>query len=200
MITIEEIEKRSEQGVLRPFLCLADNGRRYFVKGRGAGTANLIAEYVAGKLGRALKLPIPPCEIVRVPEELIRASAVEGVLDLGSGPAFGSEYVPFVQEVGAKHLTAIAPELKRMVLLFDWWIQNEDRSFKGAAGNPNLLWDTRCNALVVIDHNLAFDATFAARRFWETHIFSEERGALCAREFREAHQRLLAECCRMGRV
>ena len=66
-ITIEEVYKRSEQGVLRPFLCRGSDGETYFVKGRGAGYRGLIGEYACARLGTLLGLPIPAFVIVEVP-------------------------------------------------------------------------------------------------------------------------------------
>jgi hypothetical protein len=60
-------------------------------------------------------------------------------------------------------------ETQRDVLVFDWWVHNMDRT----VGNPNLLWDTAEKKLVVIDHNLAFDAQFNAHDFALDHIFSD---------------------------
>ena len=182
-VEIESVISRSEQGVLRPFLCVGANGLQYFVKGRGAGRTNLITEYIVGRLGQTLHLPIAPFEIVNVPQALIAGSAVEGIGELGTGPAFGSEKVPFGQELGRLHLTRVPQELRRRVLLFDWWVQNEDRSFGPAGGNPNLLWNTETQQLVVIDHNLAFDIDFGADRFWGNHIFREERSAFLDEHF-----------------
>lgn len=65
-----------------------------------------------------------------------------------------------------------AAGLQRDVLIFDWWIHNGDRTLTSHSGNPNLLWDTKAHKLVVIDHNLAFEAGFDARVFSETHVFS----------------------------
>ncbi len=184
MTTIVEVERRSDQGVLRPFLCVGDNGRRYFVKGHRAGRSSLIAEWIGGNLGRALGLPIPAFEIVNVPPEIAASGAVEGIAELGSGPAFASELVPLVQELGATHLPLVPLPLKRNILLFDWWIRNEDRKFNGSAGNPNLLWDNQTNALVVIDHNAAFDPFFDAEAFWHDHTFSSEKSAFADVEYR----------------
>lgn len=184
MITIEEVEGRSSQGVLRPFLCRCDDGKRYFVKGRGAGRSSLIAEFLAGSIGRSLGLPIPPFEIVQVPEVLIHASAVSGIHELGSGLAFASERLPFVQEFGATTYRRVPQVLRQQVLLFDWWIRNQDRSFRGTDGNPNLLWNEDQKSLVVIDHNLAFDETFDASVFWEVHVFADERDAFLDLVFR----------------
>lgn len=126
MIHIVEVEGRSEQGVLRPFICRAENGERYFVKGRGAGRAGLIAEYVAGTLGKAFGLPIPPFEVAQVPVSLIEGSAVEGIRELGSGPVFASRRIPFVQEFGASTYRRVPPELRQRILLFDWFAREKE--------------------------------------------------------------------------
>ena len=59
-ITIEEVYKRSEQGVLRPFLCRGSDGETYFVKGRGAGYRSLIGEEVRNSWGDTRKLERGP--------------------------------------------------------------------------------------------------------------------------------------------
>ena len=46
------------------------------------------------------------------------------------------------------------------------------------AGNPNLLWRASENRLLVIDHNLAFDAAFDETGFFETHVFREDADTL----------------------
>jgi hypothetical protein len=191
VITITEVLRRSEQGVLRPFLCVGDNGRQYFVKGRRAGSSSLIAEWVCGNLGRRLGLPIPEFEIVAVPMELVSSSVVDGIGELGSGPAFGSEVVRFVQELGAAHKGLVSAELRRDILVFDRWIQNEDRAFSGTAGNPNLLWDNQREQLVVIDHNAAFDPQFDVANFWKSHAFRDERSVLEQTEFQDEQKERL---------
>jgi hypothetical protein len=146
----------------------------------------LITEFLAGRLGQRLGLPLAPFEIVRVPEALIRSSAVEGIAELGAGLVFGSEKVEFAQELGRLHLTRVDADLRRKVLIFDRWVNNEDRSYGPAGGNPNLLWDTAANQMVVIDHNLAFDLDFDSARFWQNHIFRAEEAILSDPAFRAA--------------
>jgi len=60
MIQIIEIIRRSDQGVTRPFLCRAEDGAIYFVKGRHAGHRSLICELLGGLLTENLRLPIAP--------------------------------------------------------------------------------------------------------------------------------------------
>lgn len=171
MITIERVDKRSTQGVLRPFLCTAEDGTQYFVKGKGAGRESLIAEWIAGHLGRLMNLPIPQFEAVYVPPVLVDSSAFQEIAELGAGFCFGSELVPFSQELGPTHLQKVPLELQRDVLVFDCWIMNEDRTMVDGRGNPNLLWNPIEQRMAVIDHNLAFDNDLNEAQFWETHIF-----------------------------
>jgi hypothetical protein len=183
-VIIEEVFRRSEQGVLKPFLCRGSDGQTYFVKGQGAGYQGLIAEYVSARLGSALELPIPPFDIVHVPSELVSQSPLEGIWELGSGPAFASSQVPYVQEISASTLVRVPLELQRRVLLFDWWIKNEDRHYSEQyGGNPNLLWNMADNEVVVIDHNLAFDEDFDAAKFWSGHVFRALRVAFSDEQF-----------------
>ena len=57
------------------------------------------------------------------------------------------------------------------VLVFDWWLHNEDRHLTAFGGNPNLLWDVQTEQLAVIDHNQAFDPSFNAAHFLASHVF-----------------------------
>ena len=160
MLTVEEVILRSEQGVLRPFLCKADNGKRYFVKGKGAGYQALINEFVAGSLGRMFELPIPPFEVIHIPPELVAESAFPKIRDLGHGPAFASQLIEYAQEFSGGNRPRVAQEVRAKTFLFDWWIMNQDRILVDSAGNPNLLWVAQDQTMHVIDHNLAFDPEF----------------------------------------
>jgi hypothetical protein len=64
------------------------------------------------------------------------------------------------------------------LLVFDWWVENADRSLSPHGGNPNLLWRASENKLLVIDHNLAFDADFDEASFFTTHVFRQEADAV----------------------
>lgn len=167
---IVEILERSEQGVTRPFLCRCDDGQLYYVKGRGAGRRSLWCEWLAGHLAREFGLPVPPLAVVQAPRILVDLHS-EGS-DLGDAPAFGSCVVAHTQELTVSHLRDVPAPLQRDVLVFDWWIRNSDRTLTTQSGNPNLLWNTDLGELVVIDHNVAFDPTFDAQTFGETHVFA----------------------------
>ncbi|MEZ5493685.1 MAG: HipA family kinase [Pseudomonadales bacterium] len=168
IIQIEEIIRPAEQGLTKPFLCRAEDGYRYYVKGRSATRAGQCHEWLCAHLGRALGLPIPEFSLVEVPAELL-AEAPTYFQPLGAGVAFASRECAAAQWLEPSLAVNIPQALRRDVAVFDWWIRNEDRN----AGNPNLLLNTE-RELVVIDHNKAFDADFNAQDFLSQHLFAAE--------------------------
>lgn len=190
-VQIVEVLRRSDQGITRPFICRGDDGEVYFVKGAGAGRRSQICEWIAGRLGVALGLPIAPFGIVDVPEELMELDTGLELPDLGAGPAFGSRRRE-VMELTASAVREIPPPLQQDVLVFDWWIRNADRFLSEKGGNPNLFWVPDSSELVVIDHNQAFDPDFDPINFFDFHIFAAQQinvfGDMLRR--REYNQRL----------
>lgn len=176
-VEIIEVLRRSEQGVTRPFICRGSDGELYFVKGSDAGRRSLISEWVAGRLGLSLGLPLAPFRIVEMPAELLLAGGMAELADLGAGPAFGSMNRESI-ELNAATLGLVPAHLQRDVLAFDWWIRNPDRCLTDQGGNPNLFWDPASDELIVIDHNQAFEADFDRKTFLELHVFSDQAGAL----------------------
>jgi len=172
-VQIVEVLRRSEQGVTLPFICRGDDGHTYFVKGRGAGRHSLLAEYICGRLARAFGLPVADFSVVDVPEELVFNSLLPEIGELGAGPAFGSKALPHVQELRHHQLKAVPVHTKKDVLVFDWWVHNQDRTLTPRGGNPNLLWDQTTKQVAVIDHNVAFDFSFDKKLFAENHVFAE---------------------------
>jgi hypothetical protein len=173
-LTVTEILGRSLEGRTQPYICRCDDDEVYFVKGKSATRAGLINEWIGANLCSALELPIAPYSVVTVPDELIEADLTGRYAELGPGPAFAS------RRLNATSLTrprfrAIPQQLRRDVLMFDWWVHNGDRNLTELGGNPNLLWsDDQPTTLQMIDHNLAFDPDFNPSDFLKLHIFSEE--------------------------
>lgn len=166
-----------EQGRTGPFLVRAEDDRLYVAKGRSTTQAGLAAEWVCARLGVAAGLPIPPFVLLDVPKKLIEAFGPDAA-ELGAGIAFGSLLQGAVQELPAGRVAMIGVELRRRLLAFDWWVENADRTLSERGGNPNLLWTEADGSLWVIDHNLAFDAHFDERAFFDTHVFRAEADAL----------------------
>lgn len=98
-IEIDEVLRRSDQGVTEPYICRGADDKLYFVKGRGAGYDSLVKEWIAGQLALRLGLPIPRFCIVAVPYELYEAGRDGALRDLGAGLLFGSENVESANEI-----------------------------------------------------------------------------------------------------
>lgn len=174
-VTIVEVLGRSEQGMTRPFLCRGDDDVLYYVKGRYAGLHSLCCEWIAGNLAQAMGLPMPEFAIAEVPEALVEGSDRADIRELGAGLVFASARLEEAREITWSEAQACPAELKAMVLLFDWWVHNEDRSLSALGGNPNLLMtadEGERSKMWVFDFNLAFDTDFSDVRFRENHLFS----------------------------
>ena len=171
-IIIEEVLGRAKQGVTEPFICRGDDGMIYFVKGRGAGRRSQICEWVAAQLATAVGLPIAEYALAEVPEELVDAQAFPDIQQLGAGVVFASRELPHPQELTATTRDLVPANTATDILVFDWWLHNEDRHLTERGGNPNLLWDMQGEELVVIDHNQAFDRDFDPSNFLESHVFA----------------------------
>lgn len=181
-VQIVEILRRSQQGATRPFICRGEDEALYFVKGRGAGSDSLIAEWVAGRLAEVMGIPIAPFRLVWVPEALLQAQAsTEYDRDLGPGYAFGSQECA-VTELAYSRISRVASQLQAKILTFDWWVRNGDRTLGEAGGNPNLFWNEAAEQLVVIDHNLAFDRNLDGHSFMTYHAFASIIPALRAND------------------
>lgn len=177
-LEVVRIIRRSHQGVTLPFLCEVADGRRFWAKGKAAGKRALCCEWLAGSLAQALDLPIPYFAPLNVSAELIAQSMMPSVADLGGGIVFGSEHIQETQELGIEDAYRIMRQdsaAALRTLVFDWWVQNADRSLGALGGNPNLLIGLSDQRLHLIDHNLAFDDTWLASAFFEQHVFAAVR-------------------------
>lgn len=173
-VTIVEVLERAQQGITRPFLCRGDDDRLYYVKGRAAGCRSLCCEWIAGNLAKDVGLPLPEFLIAEVPEALVRDSYHSEINDLGSGFVFASLRVEGAREITWPEAQSCKMDEKAAVLIFDWWVQNEDRSLSVHGGNPNLLttsYKKHSSKLWVFDFNLAFDLNFSEDKFRANHLF-----------------------------
>lgn len=171
-VVIEEVLGRAHQGVTEPFICQGDDGSVYYVKGIGAGRRSQICEWVSAQLATAFGLPVADYVLAEVPVELVESRVRPDIGQLGAGIVFASRQLPHVQELTVTTRELVPAELATDVLVFDWWLRNEDRHLTELGGNPNLLWDVRSKELAVIDHNQAFDPGFDAARFLGSHVFA----------------------------
>ncbi|WP_171035465.1 HipA family kinase [Pseudoalteromonas ruthenica] len=166
MILIEEITRQMKQGQTAPFLCTADDGNQYIVKGARATSKGLVKEWISAHLCRAFGLPIPDFELAYVDDALVEY----GYDDLGSGMCFASQFVPNIQDIPYAKLGGVSQKTLRDLYLFDFWIKNDDRCLTELGGNPNLFLDPVSNELIVLDHNLAFDSSFNLENHTSLHV------------------------------
>jgi hypothetical protein len=147
-----------------PAIVEADDCGTYVVKFRGAaqGERALIAEVIAGELGRLLGLPVP--QLVRVELDPILARSepdpeIQATLKASGGVNIGLDYLP-----GALNwepsLGGVDAELAAKIVWFDALVTNVDRTAK----NPNMLrWHKQ---LYLIDHGAALYFHHA----WPDHL------------------------------
>lgn len=137
-----------------PALVEADDDGLYVVKllGAGHGRKALVAELLAGEIGRRLGLPIPDLVLVELDAALSKAEPDQEIQDLlarSAGTNVGLDFLPgalaFAPAVGP----APSPELAADTVWLDAFTTNVDRTPR----NPNLLvWHRR---LHLIDHGSA---------------------------------------------
>lgn len=159
-----------EQGFTTPWLCRGENGAQYVVKThRGAGRQALIAEWVCGRIGQLLGLPIPAISIVSFDRNKAAIAANDVARELAEVPGFASRYAEGVLDFQLAFIEDVPQNLRSDVLWFDWLIWNGDRN----DGNSNLLWIPMSSSLVAIDHNNAFVES-SPESFFPTHVFRRE--------------------------
>jgi len=147
------VEPLREGGSL-PALVEGDDDGLYVLKFRGAGQGPsvLVAELVAGEVGRLLGLPVPEIVFVEVPPELGRAEPDPEVHDLlraSVGLNLGMDFLPGALAYDPAGGDPPDPAFAADVVWFDALMLNVDRT----ARNPNLLvWHGRHH---LIDHGAA---------------------------------------------
>ncbi len=139
-----------KEGGSLPAVVEADDLGMYVVKFRGAGQGRkaLIAEIVAGELGRRLGLPVPELVTVQLDEDIAKGEPdpeIQELLLASLGRNLGLDYLP--GSLGFDPLAfPVDPALAGRIVWFDALIGNVDRSWR----NPNLLrWHRK---LYLIDH------------------------------------------------
>lgn len=138
-----------------PALVEADDLGLYVVKFRGAGQGPkaLVAELLAGELGRALGFHVPELVLVNLDGELAKAEPdpdISDLLEASVGLNVALDYLPGSITFDPIRGPFPSAETASRILLFDAFITNVDRSPR----NPNMLvWHKR---LFLIDHGAAF--------------------------------------------
>ncbi len=142
------------EGGSLPGLVEADDDGLYVVKFYGAaqGPRALVAEILAGELGRSIGLLIPEIVLVEVDPALGSLEPdpwVRELLEASPGINVGLDFLPGSMTYSPAADAPPTPELAADIVWFDSLITNTDRSPR----NPNILaWHQR---LFLIDHGAA---------------------------------------------
>ncbi len=143
------------EGGSLPAIVEADDGQMYVMKfvGAGQGPKALIAELVAGEIGRSLGLRVPKLAIIKMDPMLGRSEPNTEIQDLLQRSAgrlnLGLRYLPHALEFNTLMQPPPDPALASAVVWFDAYVTNVDRT----ARNVNMLiWE---DDLWLIDHGAA---------------------------------------------
>ena len=137
-----------------PALVEADDGALYVMKfaGAGQGVKALIAELVAGEIGRTLGLRVPELVLIELHAELARGERHEEIQDLlkaSIGLNLGLQYLPSAFAYNPLLQPPPDAELASDIVWFDAYVTNVDRTPR----NVNMLiWEEH---LWLIDHGAA---------------------------------------------
>jgi hypothetical protein len=142
------------EGGSLPAIVEADDLGLYVLKFRGAGQGPLalVAELVAGEIGRELGLKVPELVLVEVDEALGRNEPDEEIRDLlraSVGLNLALDYLPGSTMFDVAAGDTADPGLASLAVWFDAFVTNVDRT----ARNPNLLYWHK--SLYFIDHGAA---------------------------------------------
>src|SRR5438105_10184094 len=139
------------EGGSLPAIVEADDLGLYVVKFRGAGQGRLalVAELIAGEIGRVLGLSIPELVFIEVDAALGRNEPDEEIRDLlqaSVGLNLALDYLPGSVMFDPAAGDMADAKIASTIVWFDAFVTNVDRT----ARNPNLLlWH---KALYLIDH------------------------------------------------
>src|SRR6202142_68475 len=141
------------EGGSLPAIVEADDDGLYVLKFRGAGQGPkaLIAELLAGEIGRVVGLPVPEIVFMQLPAELARTEPdpeIQSLIQTSAGLNIALDYLP--GSVTFDPLVFVPDaQLASAVVWFDAFVCNVDRT----ARNVNMLiWHRR---LWLIDHGAA---------------------------------------------
>ncbi len=159
------------EGGSLPAIVEADDEGLYVLKFRGAGQGPkaLVAELVAGEIGRALGLPVPEIVFVELDAALAGTEPdpeIQDLLKASVGLNLALDYLPGSVTYDPL-VERLSPELASSVVWFDSYVTNVDRTPRNA---NMLMWHKR---LWLIDHGAAlyFHHTWANYRERSRHAF-----------------------------
>jgi hypothetical protein len=158
------------EGGSLPAIVETASGELFVAKFRGAGQGAkaLVAEIVAGEIGRALGLRVPELALLDLDAGIGRAERHDEIRDLllaSVGVNVGLAYLPGALMYDPAAKVAIDGATASQIVAFDALVMNVDRT----ARNPNLLWCA--SELWLIDHG----ASLYFQHDWDGSIAGADR-------------------------
>ncbi|WP_102344937.1 HipA family kinase [Bacillus sp. Marseille-P3661] len=148
-----------KQGYSKPQNILFSNGRQYAVKFKNnpSGTRILVNEYIAGRLGQILSLPIVPFEVVKINDDFINEHPILLQRKFTSGSQFASLFIDnciqLERDSQNENITVSNKNHLAKIIVFDLWIGNTDRKENNVLLEPNGQGEY---FLYMIDHGRCF--------------------------------------------
>jgi hypothetical protein len=154
------------QGGSVPALIEADDGELYVLKFHAAaqGRRALVAELIAGEIGRRLGLRVPELAFIRVEPNFGMSEAhaeIRDLLNASAGLNLGLRFLPDSLEYNPLLTPPPEPDEAAAIVWFDAYVTNVDRTLR----NVNMLLHER--RLWLIDHGSAL--YFHHSRDWTEH-------------------------------
>lgn len=142
MIRGEYYIKPIESGYSRPHLIRCEDGQTYVVKlsSNPQGTMVLVNELISYRIALLLDLPVPQGAVILLDEEIITRNPELQRGYAQAGPHFGSLYIENAVNVTPDSDFSKADNIDKAadIILFDYWVNNNDRHIFNEA-NTNLL-------------------------------------------------------------
>ncbi len=153
-LTVTRYVTPLREGGSLPAIIEADDDGMYVLKFRraGQGPKALLAELLAGEIGRALDLPVPEIVLLELDGALGRSEPdfeVQDLVKASAGLNLGLDFLPGAVAFSTMDIARVEPLLASRIVWFDAFMSNVDRT----ARNTNMLyWHQR---LMLIDHGAA---------------------------------------------
>jgi hypothetical protein len=202
--TVSRFHRRIQSSRTEPSIVFCETGAgeeaEFFIKLRASGErgeVGLVAEIMAAQLASDLDLPVPQSSLLEVTAEFaatIPKPEIAAAFQKSLGWNFGSRHIGpgFATWPQGRLPSAELRTLAAEIFAFDALIQNPDRR----AGNPNCL--TKGSALVIIDHELAFDFIGGGILFWKPIWEGGDLGFLRKHVFYETLRKTPVDFNRLG--
>src|SRR5579859_7976309 len=169
-LTVTRYVTPLKEGGSLPAIVEADDDGLYVLKFRGAGQGPkaLIAELIAGEIGRALGLPVPEIVFAELDPALGRNEPdpeIQELIKASAGLNLALDYLPGALGFDPLAARTVEAALASAIVWFDAYVTNVDRT----ARNTNMLvWHKH---LWLIDHG----AALYFHHTWDNHLAHSHR-------------------------